>query len=81
MKTLVMFEAFGGRLKSEPEIFNLQHGQDVIKFPFMPPIRIIEKAANFSQMVATKAVTFTYAETVKLPDWELPIRKFVLTEI
>lgn len=80
MKTLVMFEAFGGRLKSEPEIMDIGM-EESIRIPFQnSPLNFLSQPIN-PRKVMIKVATFTFVAIVNLPNWELPIRKYILTEI
>lgn len=82
MKTLVMLEAFGGQLSSEPFVMDIHLSANNIFVPFVGesfvPLRFTEDRPVNSFV---RRARFLYRETVRLPNWELPIRKFVLVEI
>ena len=82
MKTLVMFEAFGGKLRSEPEVIDIQLHETRIKMPLrigrvplVPPGIADTTKPNF------KSATFEYEDTVRVDNWAHPIRKYVLVDI
>lgn len=81
MKTLVMFEAFG-KLKSEPEIYDLGPGQLEINLPLRLPTSVQEwKPVLNPALNMIKVARFRFSEKVQVPGWEFPIRKFVLVDV
>jgi len=80
MKTLVMFEAFGHRLKSEPEIWNNPGREIRLPLQIRPP-SLKDFSVDKMSSLSHKAATFELFEERRLPDWEFPIKIYRLVDV
>lgn len=82
MKTLVMFEAFGKKLHSEPEIMDIHLSENNIFMPFRdggfdPAFLTTNRPVN----TLVRKARFAFVESRRVVGWEHPIRVYSLVEI